>query len=436
MYSSYQAQHPAETTAASHVTLPPPPNEQADEGPPKDLTAIPPDRLPTATPVGVTAASIGTRDQNGYLLAPGQTTPQFTVTPPPTLPPDTPNLAQQQTYPDQLRTAGYGAPVTSTTATDLPPSRATYAAASDPDAAARAAAAEQHRALIESASNADIIVRPAVANGPLTSGSTNDGSSAAYGGAPSMPPVRSAADTVVGSASGVPATPATQSRDAQLERLNFLSNAENDAPLKYLGSVQTSPISPYEVVAGSVIPATLIGGINTDVPSEVIAEVRKDVYDTRSGGICLIPKGTKLIAEPDTKLVADQRRVLVAFTRLIFPDTSNVDLKGMPGSDLSGYGGVTGATNTHINRVLAQSFLEAVLAGAVTFGGSAGSNGGTSVSVGGSNSTGAASQVAQDTMSSLRGTVPTIEVRPGFRFNVVVNRDIVFTAPWSGKCGG
>ena len=48
--------------------------------------------------------------------------------------------------------------------------------------------------------------------------------------------------------------------------------------------------SPYELMAGTVIPAALVTGINSDLPGQMIATVTQNVYDTVTGDYLLIPQ--------------------------------------------------------------------------------------------------------------------------------------------------
>ena len=41
--------------------------------------------------------------------------------------------------------------------------------------------------------------------------------------------------------------------------------------------------SPYTVMAGSVIPAVLISGINSDLPGPILAQVSQNVFDSATG---------------------------------------------------------------------------------------------------------------------------------------------------------
>ena len=94
------------------------------------------------------------------------------------------------------------------------------------------------------------------------------------------------------------------------------------------------PASPYQVMAGTIIPAALATGINSDLPGQVIANVSEAIYDTATGRHLLIPQGSRLIGRYDSQVAFGQRRVLLVWTRLILPDTSSVALDRLPGIDL------------------------------------------------------------------------------------------------------
>jgi type IV secretory pathway VirB10-like protein len=68
----------------------------------------------------------------------------------------------------------------------------------------------------------------------------------------------------------------THSPDPNLqERKNdFLSRAGTSGAETVARSV-TAPASPYELKAGTLIPAVLITGINSDLPGQVVAQVRE-----------------------------------------------------------------------------------------------------------------------------------------------------------------
>jgi len=129
-----------------------------------------------------------------------------------------------------------------------------------------------------------------------------------------------------------------QNQNQQDEKRSFLKNNDTSNS-DYLSSRLTSAISPYEVKAGSVIPAAMISGLNSDLPGQIVAMVRENVYDSSTRQYLLIPQGAKLIGLYDSNIAYGQERVLVIWNRLIYPNGDSINLKGMPGTDLEGYAG-------------------------------------------------------------------------------------------------
>src|SRR3546814_16008453 len=66
--------------------------------------------------------------------------------------------------------------------------------------------------------------------------------------------------------------------------------------------VLARPISPNTLVAGSVIAASLITGLNSDLPGLVTAQVTQNVYDSATGRTLLVPQGARLIDRKSTRL--------------------------------------------------------------------------------------------------------------------------------------
>src|SRR5206468_3185074 len=87
------------------------------------------------------------------------------------------------------------------------------------------------------------------------------------------------------------------------------------------------PTSRYEVKAGTIIPAVLVTGVNSDLPGQMIAQVRENVFDTESGQYLLVPQGARLIGFYDHQVAYGQERVLVTWKRVIFPNGSSLSLK-------------------------------------------------------------------------------------------------------------
>jgi type IV secretory pathway VirB10-like protein len=215
---------------------------------------------------------------------------------------------------------------------------------------------------------------------------------------------------------------AIQNRQDQKE--SFLANG-GDTTTRNPASLQL-PTSPYQVMAGTIIPAALVTGINSDLPGQVIANVTEAVYDTATGRFLLIPQGSRLIGRYDSQVAFGQRRVLLVWTRLILPDTSSISLDRLPGIDPAGYAGLEDGVDWHWDRILAGAALSTLLGVGAEL--AAPNNSGNTGSV-----TIAVRQSAQDTVNQVGQEItkrnlsiqPTLTIRPGFPMRVMVNKDLI-----------
>ncbi len=200
----------------------------------------------------------------------------------------------------------------------------------------------------------------------------------------------------------------------------------------YLPGGRAAPLSPYEVKAGTVIPAILVGGIDSDLPGQIIGQVTENVYDSATGRYLLIPQGSKLIGAYDNAVTTGQQRVLVAWTRILYPDGSSVDLGKMPGTDASGLAGFHDRVDNHFWTMFDNALLMSVFSAGIQIsqgGQNAGANG---VNTQQSISAGLGQQLGELGQEMARRNIriqPTLEIRPGYRFTVMVTKDIVIR-PW------
>jgi type IV secretion system protein VirB10 len=212
-------------------------------------------------------------------------------------------------------------------------------------------------------------------------------------------------------------------RDAdnrQDDKQEFLER--NRAPRWELKGRLHQPISPYTLFAGTVIPGVLITAINSDLPGQIEGPISQNVYDTVRGQHLILPQGTKLLGSYDSRITYGQSRILVVWTRIIRPDGSNIDLEGMPGVDLSGYAGITGAVDRHLGRI-----LTAVLLGSVIQAGAAAGTSYTDPTFTGLARQGAGQGVNEASQQIVRKELqlqPTIRVAPGARFAVFTTKDL------------
>ena len=205
------------------------------------------------------------------------------------------------------------------------------------------------------------------------------------------------------------------------------------------------PASPYTVMAGSVIPAVLVSGINSDLPGPILAQVAEGVLDSATGKYELIPQGSKLIGSYRNASAYGQQRVQIAWQRLIFPNTASMELPQMPGADQSGFAGLTDQVNNHyMNTFGTAAVMSLISAGQMVGQMSAFGGGGTYGAYGyyqpnqwamagetaGSAASGQFGALGQQVIGQGVNRPPTIEIRPGYQFNVMITQDLVFPAPY------
>lgn len=188
-----------------------------------------------------------------------------------------------------------------------------------------------------------------------------------------------------------------------------------------------NPVSKYEINAGTIIPATLVTGIDSDLPGNIIAKVSEDVFDTVTGNYLLIPQGTTLIGVYDSQVSLGQSRVLIVWSRLIFPNGSSFDLDGMPGADLTGASGLHDQVDNHYFRIFGSALLMSAF-------GAAGQLSQPQTNTGYLTPqqtiyTAIGQEMSQASVQLIAKNMdiqPTIRIRPGDNFNVLLTRDMVF----------
>jgi type IV secretion system protein TrbI len=234
--------------------------------------------------------------------------------------------------------------------------------------------------------------------------------------------------TISGADAGVVAAPSVDAGSAQnmQDRKTAFLTASTDRRTVSPDRL-TKPASPYVVQAGTVIPAALITGLRSDLPGQITAQVTEAVYDSPTGKFLLIPQGAKLIGQYDSSIAHGQRRVLLAWTRLIMPNGTSIVLERQPGADAAGYAGLEDEVDNHWDMLLKGAALSTLL----SIGAEAGTTGSESSLIqairrGGSNS---ASQTGQLLVQRQLNVQPTLTIRPGFPVRVLVTRDLLL-APY------
>ncbi|TPG21023.1 TrbI/VirB10 family protein [Sphingomonas koreensis] len=184
--------------------------------------------------------------------------------------------------------------------------------------------------------------------------------------------------------------------------------------------------SPYTLMAGSVISASLITGLDSDLPGLVTAQVTENAYDSVTGRILLIPQGSRLVGSYDSVVAFGQKRALVVWQRIILPDGASVRIDNVPATDMAGYSGLSDKVDVHTWQLLKGVALSTLLGVGTQL--SFGINESDLVRAIRESAQQSGSRAGDQLVTHNLNIQPTIRVRPGWPLRVVVHKDIVFSA--------
>jgi len=215
------------------------------------------------------------------------------------------------------------------------------------------------------------------------------------------------------------ANPVDSDQNRQATKQAFISGEAGDI---YNSHGLVLPRSPYQVMAGNLIPASLVTGLNSDLPGQIIGQVTENVYDTVTGQYLLIPQGSRLIGRYDSVIAFGQSRALVVWTRLILPNGNSVVLDNLPGSDGQGFAGLKDKVDKHTWQFIKGAALSSLLSIGSELASDDGDRLTRALQNAGQDSANIAGQRIIDRNLNVQ---PTLKVRPGWRFNVIVSRDLI-----------
>ena len=208
--------------------------------------------------------------------------------------------------------------------------------------------------------------------------------------------------------------------NAQQRKADFVSAQDRGGDVN--PHVIRPAASPYLLSAGSVIAASLITGLRSDLPGLVTAQITERVFDSATGRIPLIPQGARLIGTYDSVVAFGQRRALVVWQRIIFPDGRSIRIENVPATDAAGYAGLEDKVDFHTWTLLKGVAISTLLGvgSNLTFAGE------SDLVQAIRESTQQNVARAGDQLTSRNLQIqPTITIRPGTPVRLVVHRDLV-----------
>ncbi len=207
----------------------------------------------------------------------------------------------------------------------------------------------------------------------------------------------------------------------QDKKLAFLNGKGEDTI--YNPHALQKPVSPYTLMAGSIIPASLVTGLNSDLPGFVIGQVTEQVYDTVTGRHLLLPQGTQIIGKYDSVVAFGQKRALVVWQRLIRPDGSSLVIDNLPATDEGGYAGLEDKVDYHTWQLLKGIALATLLGVGTEL--SIGNEQGDLIAALRQSAQENTNRAGQSFVEKQLDVQPTLTVRPGWPLRIIVHKDLV-----------
>jgi type IV secretory pathway VirB10-like protein len=213
---------------------------------------------------------------------------------------------------------------------------------------------------------------------------------------------------------------------AQAEKRAFLAQDGDPLGLKEDLQAGLHGMKTDTIMEGTALPGVMIGGLTSDMPGMIVGSISQNVYDTASGNDLLIPQGSRVVGSYDNSVSNGQKRIGVIWNRIIFPDTSSIQLGAMEGADQGGYAGFKDRVDTHFWDKFAAATIISIAGAAAQVAQPQQSafSGYSPTSVASGQLTQGYSQLGQEYARAGLSIPNTIEIRPGYAFTLMVAKDV------------
>lgn len=174
------------------------------------------------------------------------------------------------------------------------------------------------------------------------------------------------------------------------------------------------------IIQGTMIQAVMETALDSSLPGQTRAVVSEDVYSF-DGSQLLIPRGSRLIGRYRSGIDIAQRRVTIAWDRIILPDNQTIQISSFGGDEL-GRSGVTGFVDTRFDERFGSAALISLISAAPSA---------AAASVEDETTAGVLEDVGDDLADATDSVIgdylsigPVIYVDQGARVTVMVDRDL------------
>jgi type IV secretion system protein VirB10 len=116
------------------------------------------------------------------------------------------------------------------------------------------------------------------------------------------------------------------------------------------------------VIQGTMIQAVMETALDSSLPGQTRAIISEDVF-SYDGSRLLIPRGSRLIGRYRSGIEIAQKRVTIAWDRIILPNNQTVQISAFGGDEL-GRSGVTGFVDTRFDERFGSAALISIISAA------------------------------------------------------------------------
>jgi type IV secretion system protein VirB10 len=191
-------------------------------------------------------------------------------------------------------------------------------------------------------------------------------------------------------------------------------------------NVNSAHGQPFVLFEGTTIDTALVNRLDGEFSGPVKVMVTNPVYSQDRQHV-LVPEGTFILGEAQKVSGFGQKRLAVAFHRMLMPDGYSVDLDQFHGLDQVGETGLKDKVNNHYMQIFGASIALGIISGAAE----ATTNSGYRESGSDMYRQGLASSLASSGTTVLDKFIniqPTITIREGHRIKVYISQDMLLPA--------
>jgi type IV secretory pathway VirB10-like protein len=244
--------------------------------------------------------------------------------------------------------------------------------------------------------------------------------------APSAPDSAQIAQLLKGmQTNSIPLTPTSISVPAKKDSAETPADRKEEIPTPAAasaGAANAATGKTYVLFEGNILETVLINRLDSQFSGPVECLLSTNVYSNDRQHL-LIPAGSKLLGETKRVDSLGQKRLAVAFHRLLMPDGFSVSLDQFKGLNQIGDTGLRDQVNNHYLRIFGVSLAIGVL-GAVAEAGT-----GSAITASGTDlmRQGLAGSMAQSSaqiLDKFLNILPTVTIREGHRVKVYLSGDL------------